>query len=270
MRFTGLTIAAAAVILAMAGCRKTPEGIIPPDRMTDLIIDMHKAEGVVDMDYNNWGNDSSKLLLRDAVYKRHGADQAVVDSSLAYYGRHIEEYIKIYDEAIARLQDELDRSEAMGNQNIQIAIAGDSANAWPLARRMAISSVSPAKVVAFALSRDENWQKGDYYTWNAKIINARNQIKWLIGAEYADGILEWNTAESAEGNNAISLSLQTDSTKEVKRVFGYAVTAPTDNDIVYIDSISLMRERVSRLNYQRRNKQQRVVTIPADSTESRK
>ncbi|MDE6610357.1 MAG: DUF4296 domain-containing protein, partial [Muribaculaceae bacterium] len=72
MRFTGLTIAAAAVILAMAGCRKTPEGIIPPNRMTDLIIDMHKAEGVVDMDYNNWGNDSSKLLLRAAVYKRHG------------------------------------------------------------------------------------------------------------------------------------------------------------------------------------------------------
>ncbi|MDE6164578.1 MAG: cysteine desulfurase, partial [Muribaculaceae bacterium] len=104
-----------------------------------------------------------------------------------------------------------------------------------------------------------------YYTWNAKIINARNQIKWLIGAEYADGILEWNTAESAEGNNAISLSLQTDSTKEVKRVFGYAVTAPTDNDIVYIDSISLMRERVSRLNYQRRNKQQRVTPVPADS-----
>ena len=76
MRATGLTIAAASVILALAGCRKTPDGIIPPDQMTDLLIDMHKAEGVADMDYRDWGNDSSKLLLRDAVYGRYNADQA--------------------------------------------------------------------------------------------------------------------------------------------------------------------------------------------------
>lgn len=268
MRLTGLTIAFAVAAISLGGCHKTPEGIIPPDRMTDLLIDMHKAEGIVDMDYRDWGNDSSKLLMRDAVYRRHGADQATVDSSLAYYGRHIEEYMKIYDEVISRLEEELDRSETMGNQNIQIAIAGDSANAWPLARKMSINSISPAKVIAFALTRDENWQKGDFYTWNAKVINARDQIKWLIGAEYADGYLEWNTAESAEGNDVVSLSLQTDSGRNPERVFGYAVTAPKGNEIIYLDSISLVRERMSGRNYPRRNRQQHIMPIPADSIDS--
>lgn len=263
MRKTGLTLAVVAALLAFAGCRKTPEGIIPPDKMVDLLIDMHKAEGVVDMDYHDWGNDSSKLLLRDAVYSRHHADQAKVDSSLAYYGHNIGEYIKIYDEVIARLEQEIDKSEATGNQSIQLSIVGDSANAWPLARRMIFNSISPAKVLSFALQRDDNWQNGDSYTWNAKIINARDGIKWLIGAEYADGVLEWNTAETKEGNDAVSVWIQTDSTRDVERVFGYAVTAPTGNDIVYLDSISLVRERLSKRNYPRRSKQQRA--IPTDS-----
>lgn len=265
MRISGLTFAIIAVILFFTGCRRTPKGIIPPDRMTSLLIDMHKAEGVIDMDYRDWTNDSSKMLLRDAVYARYGADQAIVDSSLAYYGRHIEEYIKIYDDVIARLEEEIDKSEAMGNQGIQLTIVGDSANAWPLARRMSLNRLSPSKVVAFSLNRDENWKNGDSYTWNAKIINARNAIKWLIGAQYSDGGIEWNTTESTDGNNTISLSLQTDSTKTVEQVFGYAVTSPVGTDIFYLDSISLVRERVSLRNYARRNKQQRVVPHLVDS-----
>ncbi|MCX4258956.1 MAG: DUF4296 domain-containing protein [Muribaculaceae bacterium] len=265
MRATGLTIAAASVILALAGCRKTPDGIIPPDQMTDLLIDMHKAEGVADMDYRDWGNDSSKLLLRDAVYGRYNADQAKVDSSLAYYGRHIGEYMDIYNEVITRLEEEVDRSEAIGNQSIHLTIVGDSANAWPLSRRIVLNSMSPAKVVAFSLNRDDNWENGDLYTWNAKIINARSSIKWHIGAEYTDGALEWNFVESNEGNDAVSLSLQTDSTKSVDHVFGYAVTSPMDDEIIYLDSISLMRERLNPLSYPRRNRQQRARPLSEDS-----
>lgn len=270
MRKTGLTLALAAAILGFAGCRKTPDGVIPPHKMADLIIDIHKAEGVVDMDYRDWGNDSSRLLLRDAVYRHHNADQAKVDSSLAYYGRNITEYIKIYDEVISRLEEDIDKSEAMGNQGIQLSIVGDSANAWPLARRINLSSTSPSKVLSFALQRDENWKNGDSYTWNAKVINARDVIKWLIGAEYADGGFEWNTAESGEGNDAVSIWLQTDSTRDVEKVFGYAVTSPVGNDILYLDSISLVRERVNRRTYSRRSKQQRVTPLPTDSIEKKK
>ncbi|MDE6544148.1 MAG: DUF4296 domain-containing protein [Muribaculaceae bacterium] len=270
MRKIGLTIAVVTAIMAFGGCHRTPEGIIPPHKMADLIIDIHKAEGVVDMDYRDWGNDSSKLLLRDAVYRRHNADQAKVDSSLAYYGRNITDYIKIYDEVISRLEEDIDKSEAMGNQGIQLSIVGDSANAWPLARRIILNSISPSKVISFALQRDENWQNGDSYTWNAKVINARDGIKWLIGAEYADGSLEWNTAESGEGNDAVSIWLQTDSTRDLEKVFGYAVTAPVGNDILYLDSISLVRERVNKRNYSRRSKQQRVTPLPADSVVEKK
>lgn len=258
MRKIGLTLAVTVAILALAGCRKTPAGIIPPDKMADLLIDMHKAEGIIDIDYHDWGTDSSKILLRDAVYSRHNADQAVVDSSLAYYGRNIGEYIKIYDEVISRLEAQAEKSEAIGNQSVQLTVVGDSANAWPLARRMIFTNLSPAKVLSFVLHHDDNWHNGDSYTWNAKVINARDGIKWLIGAAYTDGTLEWNTAETKEGNDAVSLWLQTDSTRHVDRVFGYAVTAPAGNDILYLDSISLVRERVSPRNYPRRSKQQRV------------
>lgn len=243
-------------VLFLGGCRKTPSHVIPPGKMASLLTDIYKSESTMDMNYKDYRADSSKIALREAIYRRHKVTEEDFDTSLYWYGHNIEEYMNVYDDVIERLQKEIDLSDAEVSRTTVTAI-GDSVDAWMLSPRFAVTNNIVTKNLSFELFHDDNWEKGDNYTWNIKIIHTQSPVEMLLGAAYEDGLIEWIT-NTANENGRFSYTFVPDSTKNLERVFGNINFTPQGKEIVFVDSISLIRTRTNRQNYHKRFSQKKV------------
>lgn len=247
-------------VLMTVACRRTPGDVIEPHDMALLLADIHKGEGVVELNRRSFSNDSSKRALMEAIYRRHGVTQEQFDTSMVWYGHHLEEYINVYNEVMDILQAEIDQTDAVAAR-IQMAAVGDSANTWNFSPRYIFTRNTPVKMLSIVLLPDENSEPGDNYTINFKTLNNVSPIKSILGVEYNDGLIEWIENTHTESGKA-SWSLITDSLREIKRVFNNLILNPTGHEMVFIDSLSLTRTRVNPQNYGRRYVQKKIAPVP--------
>lgn len=238
------------IALLLWGCSKVPSGIIKPDDMAALLADVHTAEAVVDMNYSDYDTDSLKLVLRQSVYIRHGVNTAQVDSSIAWYGRHMGMYMDVYDRTIEILEHRLIETGNRIAADNALSIAGDSVDVWPNPRFLSINDRLPSRIISFSFGSDPNWEKGDAYTWRAKIFNIDQSAEWLLGVEYDDGSVEWLN-DSPDEPGWKDITLQTDSSLTAVRLFGYMSVVNRRGTDLRLDSISLVRKRLVPETYHR-------------------
>lgn len=239
-----------AALLSAVACSKVPEGVIAPDDMARLMADVHTGEAVIEINRSSYMTDSLKQTVKQSVFMRHGVTSEQFDSSLAWYGRHIDVYMEVYDATIELLEHRLlETGNSIAAENA-LSIAGDSVDVWPNSRYVSITDRLPSKLISFNFGRDYNWQKGDSYTWRAKFFNSVDNSEWLMGVEYADGGAEWCTS-SATGVGWKDISFQTDSSRQATRIFGYLSAVNEPGRPMRVDSISLVRRRLNRDTYKR-------------------
>lgn len=253
-----LTFISCFVALAiLAGCSGRPDGVMSNHKMALLLADMHRGEGVVEMNRRVFNSDSSKIALKEAIYRRHNVSQEVVDSSLSWYGHHMDEYMKVYTEVIDILQQEIDNTDAVAAR-IQLSAVGDSADTWSFSPRYILNSHSPVPELSVYLTPDENWENGDNYTLNFRVMNSTMPFKSVLGVEYEGGQVEWVENEVPE-NGKYSFLFVSDSTKNIKSVYSSILVSPSIHETVFIDSLSLIRTRVDRNIYGRRHSQKKLM-----------
>lgn len=235
----------------LTGCKSTPDEVLPHEKMAQLLADIHIGESIVDVERTKYYSDSLKKTVKQSILAKHGVTQAQLDTSFAWYGYNIEEYIVVYDRVIEILDEDITKIGTGKDDNLNISLDGDSVDSWQKLRHYRFSTNSPSEFISFNLPKDRFWENGDYYTWRLKLINNASQIKWGLAADYSDGSSEFvNTSISNEGWNEIRLI--TDSTKTLNRVYGYIHATPDVNEIIYLDSLSLVRQRVNNTVYRQR------------------
>lgn len=250
-----LTLAALAFATVVTlGCRRTPDYVIPEDDMAELMADIHTAEGVVEMNYNHWGSDSSRQALKQAVLERHGYTTDDLDTSMMWYGAHPDRYMEVYDNTISILEERYNRSSAIAAADAAISVSGDSVDIWSQGRRFAISPRSVSNMLSFRIRTDANSKPGDSYTWRAKFFNGGSMSRWGIVADYQDGTTEI-LMSSVMGEGWSSLTFFADSTRMLKDIYGYLEVHPGENAPVYLDSVQLVRNRLNRQTYMQRYRQ---------------
>ena len=237
-------------ILLFAACNKVPSHVIQPDDMASLMADIHTAEVVVEMNRSGFFDDSMKQVMRQSVYIRHGVTSQQVDSSIAWYGRNIKYYMDVYDKTIEILEHRLIESGNRIAADNALSIAGDSVDVWPNPRFISINDRLPSRLVSFSFDRDPNWEKGDNYTWRAKLFNTESVTEWLIGVEYSNGSVEW-ISQNQEGDGWRYITLQTDSMRIPTRIFGYFSSINRPGSDLRLDSVELIRKRLNKENYRR-------------------
>lgn len=242
-----------AVSALLPACKGVPDHVIQPEDMSELLADRHIAEAVVDYNGPQWRTDSQRIALRDAVYMRHGVTQADVDTSLDWYGHNIGRYMEVYDRTIEILESRITGSDARVRAE-QVTIAGDSVDVWPGSRFYAISRLSPSRNLQFGLHGDENSERGDLYTWRVKFANNQHEASWTVVAEYADSTLEY-ISERVNGGGWHEITLQTDSTRTARRIYGSLMLASGERGPVWLDSVSLVRHHLRPDTYGKRYKQ---------------
>lgn len=249
-----LSVLSAAVFLC--SCQKTPDYVIKPQEMAELLADVHTGEAVVEANYTSFSNDSSKKALRQAIFDKHGVTHEQFDTSLVWYGHNIDKYLEVYDNTIKILQE---RYNATGSQIAmeETAMFGDSADVWQLSRHAIINSRYPSNMLSVDLIGDENFEPGDIYTFRARAIdNQERNINWLITANYDDGYIDvLSTSNTIPANNWCEITFVTDSTKRLERIRGTLEfkADPTPITDIWLDSISLVRKRLVPETYYKRS-----------------
>ncbi len=256
----------ALMALLMAACDSTPENVLPKEQMADLMADLYVAESVTDVNRSQFykgDNDSLRKVLKQSILLKHGVSQELLDSSFMYYGRNLDKYVEVHERMVEILEDRMSHADA-AMARAGGSVAGDSVDTWPGAPEVVISRRSPQQVLTFALTPDDNWEKGDQYVWSFKTLNMRQPGQWILAVDYPDGITEYKNGQF-QGEGLNQLQLYTDSTRMPTRIYGLLSTNPAEGEIIYLDSISLTRKRVDRFNYHLRHRQERVSTARCDN-----
>ncbi|MDE6269875.1 MAG: DUF4296 domain-containing protein [Muribaculaceae bacterium] len=249
-------IVSIAVLGLLAACKGVPGHVLSEEKMARLLADRHVAEAVVDNNGQHWRTDSQRIALRDAVYARYGVTQADVDTSLDWYAHNISRYMEVYDRTIEILEKRLAGSDSR-LRAVQVSVAGDSIDVWPYSRYMALGSRSPSHNVNFSLDKDDNRERGDYYTWRMKFANNVNDGLCTMVVEYSDSIMEF-VSTRLYGNGWQEISIQTDSTRTATRIYGSLMLRPGDRGPLWLDSISLVRSHLRPDRYGKRYSQRSV------------
>lgn len=241
-------IAAMVALAMLTGCSQRPKGVLGPEDMARLLVDIHIGESVVENNFRHYDSDSARSVLRQSIYAKHGITSQEADSSFMWYGRHMDEYIEVYDRVNEILNSKIAEAQEMAGASTAdlsgqtFSFEGDSVDVWSDVRYRRLSSTMPSNFISFNIPSDRNWEKGDAYELRAKIIGASGMPEAVITAEYHDGTREYVTSGlSADGWGSIKLVL--DSARMPFNISGHIYYEPRDGEVAFIDSLSLTRTR---------------------------
>lgn len=244
--------------IALMSCSHTPDGIVSRKVMTDILYDMYRSEAVMEYERSLYYSDSLKLLLRHAIYQRHGVTPAQVDTSFYWYGHHIDQFIEMHDEVIRRLQDDLKQQTGRS----VVYAEGDSIDLWPGLPAYRFSGDRMVTTLQYSVPLDNDAKDGDNYTLQFHQSDPElAEATIAMFANYDDQTVEFRIIHSSSTNPWNRIILPTDSTKALTRLYGYIsyqLLSPTLP--AYIDSVSLVRTRLNPATYSQRYSLRRLST----------
>lgn len=242
-----------AVILAIAagmlsqGCRKQPANIIPTEKMAHVMADVYVGEAVMESSPQLFPTDSARRAFKQAIFARNGVTTAEVDTSLFWYGYNTEEYLKVCERTEEIIHERIAEAESKGakaaSTTRSMSIDGDSVNLWSGPSAIRNSLQNPTDYITFSIPRDKNWERGDRYTLSGKGILTHHPIEMVLAVDYNDGNTEYVTLRRDASERTQRLTLVLDSMKTATSVYGYVHYKPSDGEVSYLDSLSLVRTR---------------------------
>ncbi len=243
LRIYGIGISLFAATL-LAACSKVPDGILSEKEMQTVLTDMLLAEAMVNVDHNTYKSDTMRLALYESVFRKHDISREVYDSSLVWYGRNLDIYMKVYNRVLADLDKRINN---LGDVQADAAPVSnrDSVDIWPRRPYLALSPSAVFNGVIFDIRPETNYSSGSSFVLGMRVwglgdkMACRPEVR--LSADQGDTTLTVNGAIAKDGYH--ETILKTIPTKKVKRVFGYIRMDNRDTSYykVYIDSLSLMK-----------------------------
>lgn len=160
-------------LLLMACSPSRPRGILSKQKMTDVLVDFHLAQGMAEAQGNN--SEVTRYKFIQAVFKKHRITEAVFDSSMIYYSGRAEEFTHIYDNVVTRVQAQAERmglelSQANQDKFAKLTNEGDTANIW-LGKDFACVAANPVQCLySFTMKADSTFKMGDSFIWRFRTL----------------------------------------------------------------------------------------------------
>ena len=247
------------------GCDKAPSGVITESDMVHVLVDFAKAEALIEQFPNKYPDDSSKLALKQTILEKYDADLKMYDSSLVWYAHNLKLYSQLHDKAVGILEKEgnikhdenapangrlIDLNSSNGPTARRVyPSTGDSANLWKEPQHWLLTSAMQQGYITYDYKPDNEARPGDIYSLNLKAINTSgNTIKIMMAVDYMDGTTSYiNRTVTTHGWS--SYDLQCDTSRVVRRVYGFLHYNIKPQKIAFIDSIYLLRTHLDPSKY---------------------
>lgn len=232
------------LLCTLLACSKVPDGILSEADMQKVLLDMQVAEALTGINYQDYATDSVKIALYESVFRKHKITQAEYDSSLVWYGRNLDIYMKVYERMIADINREI---ADLGDVQASAAPVSnrDSVDIWPRRRMMAFQPENVFNAITFDIQPETNYSSGSSFVLGFRIWglkdNATYKPEIRLNAVHRDTILTVNEEITKDGYYEVVL--RTMPTRQVRKVYGYIRLDNTDQDYfkVYIDSLNLVK-----------------------------
>ncbi len=231
-----LVIAAAACLFA-TGCVKRPPKVLSDDEMASLMADLEIAEGYVQTQNAAGAGDRERLV--EYVIAEHGVTREEFDSTMAWYGRNVDVYYDILPK-VERQLEKRRRKAAGGTEATPIT------DLWPYSRHAMIGENGPGSTLRFSIPIT-SLTKGDRVNWKLRLRVAK-PVSALLGVEYVDGHRHYISRHVNNGRN-VEVMLQTDTSMQVNRIFGYLMADRRADLPLWIDSIALGQQPLDSTLY---------------------
>ncbi|MDE6396652.1 MAG: DUF4296 domain-containing protein [Muribaculaceae bacterium] len=247
-------IITAGLLTLCLSCKRVPDGIIHPDEMSDLMADIHIGEAVIDANYSEFMTDSARMLLKQSILAKHGYTTTDLDTSLVWYGGHLDMMQEIYVKTAEILEKRVAEGGITRGEGTSLSI--DSTEIWPGNSYYLIRSTSPTRNILFSVSQDTTWNSGDSFTLRTFLTNNSSSARWSIIAVYSDGTME-SVSSKFSGSGRQQIVFHTDSTKTADKVFGAIEFDVNDTKTIIADSLSLIRKPLDTQTYSQRYRQKK-------------
>lgn len=227
MRLSALPAVSLALLLLLGGGCSGRKGdkVISESKMVDLLTDLQIAEAY------SYRGDPDKERTTRGILAYYGVTQEEMDSTLAWYGRNLDDYRDLYrkvDRKLAAKMKNVTGSQEAGKEDGNLW-------QWPVAYRfqpgeyndgltfsIPSPSLAPGSQVEFAYRSP----RGDTF-------------EVMLGVDYADGTSSYKMMNRGETGRQ-RIVLQTDSSKNVTRLFGFLRMPAQPASPVALDSLSLV------------------------------
>lgn len=254
----------------LAGCSGRPDGIIPETEMVEIMADLQIAEA-----YDRNGNPDPDMqgmnreLLGRGILMDHGVTVEEMDSTLAWYGRNMDQYARLYkkvDERLAAMQQKY--AKAAGESESD----GPSTDLWPYGRHFMVdgNQLTDGLIVNINVP---DLEVGDRLTWKMKTHGASSR-HLTLGVDYDDGRSEIVDNVFNGMDPWVEASLQTDTLHTVTRIFA-VLNIDKTMPRAFVDSVQMLhypfsREEYHRIGYQRKigAPARKVKELPKDTVPS--
>ncbi len=204
--------------------------ILDDDKFLSLLIDMHKAEGVIsasNIKINRRKGDS--ISIYNSVLKKHNVSRLDFNNTVKYYTFHTDEYLVFYDSISSHLKalnseikSELEKERKIKRE--EDLKKKDTLNLWRLKEEWILPDDGEKIPIAFKILHKKQGQ----YKLRAKIKVFRddksiNQRMTII-ANYTDGTKGLNSTETIVKDGKFefyTVTVTTDKKKELKSISGW-------------------------------------------------
>ena len=234
------------LICMVASCSKVPNHIISERKMRVVMYDMQLAEAMVETLPQSYPNSNEKQTVYDGVFTKHRITQAEYDSSLIWYGKHMDLYMGVY----RLVQKDINASIALLDNIRPNAISGDfsdsdSIDIWIYRRSKRFSAVHAFNGLTFDIAPEKPYPSGSSYVFQLSVWGLppvlKNKLKVHVSAIQADTIVSAN--KEITGNGYYEAVVHTIDSLDVKRIYGYVFMNETDAAFhpVYLNNLRLMK-----------------------------
>lgn len=234
-------------VMLLAGCSDKPKEAISERKMVKLMADMQLAEAyanTVGMSHYSQGNERS--TIGKGILASHGVTQEELDSTLAWYGRNIDDYTNLYEKVDKEINS---RRRKIMKQTGAEELVNSADILWPYQSHGVLSSLGNTDAWILSLE-SPGLEKGDMLEWSLR-LSENSQLNGVLGVEYEDGTSDASAQLLSGTRKKYELRLQTDTGKVVRRIYGTLRLRDNDQKPVYADSMLLRKMPFDSIEYMR-------------------
>jgi hypothetical protein len=156
-------------LLVFACTPGKPYGVMSEGDMEDVLFDYHLALAMAEQQTGDLAE--NRYILVQAALKKHGITEAELDTSLLYWCKNSEKFVKICNRVSERLSfmaesQGVERQEK--NPYSYLTTEGDTANVWNLRKNVVLIPNMVDNIYSFSIEADTTYHAGDYFLWAFK------------------------------------------------------------------------------------------------------
>ena len=254
----------------VASCIDRPDVVLDEEQMIDLLVDIHRAEGLLEMQQQQGAGYGADLELYQkeviaAVLQKHGVSRSRYDSSLMWYAQHLKLLTRVYGHVDERLKEEHEMwgMQVTETRDFVSSLAGDSVELWTLREHLLLDRRRHSDILFWEIPSDSNFVDGDTLRWQfiirqllpgQKVLASISLTKYEPSEEELrrQGKKKQNEplgspvgfdAKTITQNGAFQLIARADSLQPFRSaILGLVLMADSGKSApVFVDSISLLR-----------------------------